>query len=219
MEYDYLFKVVMIGDSGSGKSCLLRRYADEAYDDRYISTIGVDFRVKTIHLETCTVKLQIWDTAGQERFRTITTSYYRGANCIMIMFDLTDPESFENVRSWYREAYIATDSGMADDDLICRLEVPVILVGCKSDLTPKVSMAQIRAMAEEYDMSYFTCSAKTGEGIDDPFRAVARHGISKMPPPLPGHRKDEAHWANSMDESVHRGGGGGRTTRPRCNCN
>ncbi|XP_030400527.1 uncharacterized protein LOC115641467 isoform X1 [Gopherus evgoodei] len=77
-EYDYLFKLLLIGDSGVGKSCLLLRFADDNYTDSYISTIGVDFKIRTIELEGKTIKLQIWDTAGQERFRTITSSYYRG---------------------------------------------------------------------------------------------------------------------------------------------
>uniref|UniRef100_A0A8C0GKU7 Uncharacterized protein n=1 Tax=Chelonoidis abingdonii TaxID=106734 RepID=A0A8C0GKU7_CHEAB len=91
-EYDYLFKLLLIGDSGVGKSCLLLRFADDNYTDSYISTIGVDFKIRTIELEGKTIKLQIWDTAGQERFRTITSSYYRGAHGIIIVYDVTDQE-------------------------------------------------------------------------------------------------------------------------------
>nr|KJB22862.1 hypothetical protein B456_004G070000 [Gossypium raimondii] len=83
-EYDYLFKLLLIGDSGVGKSCLLLRFADDSYVESYISTIGVDFKIRTVEQDGKTIKLQIWDTAGQERFRTITSSYYRGAHGIIV---------------------------------------------------------------------------------------------------------------------------------------
>jgi len=93
-----VFKLVLIGDSGVGKSCLLLRFADDTYTESHISTIGVDFKIRTIQLEGKTIKLQIWDTAGQERFRTITSSYYRGAHGIIVVYDTTDSETFEHVR-------------------------------------------------------------------------------------------------------------------------
>ncbi|KAH8849559.1 Ras-related protein Rab-1A [Schistosoma japonicum] len=98
-DYDYLFKLLLIGDSGVGKSCLLIRFADESFSETYISTIGVDFKIRTIDLDGKVVKLQIWDTAGQERFRTITSSYYRGAQGIIIVYDVTDKElvSFQEI--------------------------------------------------------------------------------------------------------------------------
>ena len=97
--YDYLFKLLLIGDSGVGKSSLLLRFSDDTYDTNFNSTIGVDFKIKTVDLDGKVVKLQIWDTAGQERFRTITCSYYRGAHGIIIVYDVTDTESFDNVKN------------------------------------------------------------------------------------------------------------------------
>merc|ERR1712157_499578 len=102
-DYDYLFKLVLIGDSGVGKSCLLLRFADDSFTDSYISTIGVDFRFRTVNIDMKTVKLQIWDTAGQERFRTITSAYYRGAHGIIMVYDVTNSESFEHVEEWLSE--------------------------------------------------------------------------------------------------------------------
>merc|ERR1712022_81655 len=122
-EYDYLFKLLLIGDSGVGKSCLLLRYADDTYTESYISTLGVDFRMHTIRIEDKTIKLQIWDTAGQERFRTITQNYYRGANGIIVVYDVTDASSFDSVTRWLQE--IKRNVGR---------DVHKMLVGNKSDL-------------------------------------------------------------------------------------
>jgi len=122
-EYDYLFKLLLIGDSGVGKSCMLLRFADDTYTESYISTIGVDFKIRTISLDGKTIKLQIWDTAGQERFRTISSTYYRGAHGIIVVYDITNHESFANVKRWLTEI-----------DKYARENVNKLLVGNKSDL-------------------------------------------------------------------------------------
>ena len=96
-KYDFLFKLLLIGDSGVGKTCILFRFSDDAFNTTFISTIGIDFKLKTIELKGKRIKLQIWDTAGQERFHTITTSYYRGALGIMLVYDITDAKSFNNI--------------------------------------------------------------------------------------------------------------------------
>jgi Ras-related protein Rab-8A len=102
-KYDYLIKLLLVGDSGVGKSCLLLRYSDDSYTSSFITTIGIDFKIKSITIpdgksSESKVKLQIWDTAGQERFRTITTAYYRGAMGILLVYDVSDETSFANVR-------------------------------------------------------------------------------------------------------------------------
>ena len=97
--FDVLVKLLLIGDSGVGKSCLLLRYSDDKFTTSFITTIGIDFKIKTIRLDQKKVKMQIWDTAGQERFRTITAAYYRGAHGVLLVYDVTDERSFENVRN------------------------------------------------------------------------------------------------------------------------
>jgi Ras-related protein Rab-8A len=98
--YDYLIKLLLIGDSGVGKSCLLLRFSDDAFNTSFITTIGIDFKIRTVEIDNKRCKLQIWDTAGQERFRTITTAYYRGAMGILLVYDITDEQSFANIRNW-----------------------------------------------------------------------------------------------------------------------
>eukprot|EP01125_Pyxidicula_operculata_P021098 TRINITY_DN79_c0_g1_i1.p1 TRINITY_DN79_c0_g1~~TRINITY_DN79_c0_g1_i1.p1 ORF type:complete len:201 (+),score=34.11 TRINITY_DN79_c0_g1_i1:103-705(+) len=164
-EYDYLFKIVLIGDSGTGKSSLLLRYADDVFTENFISTIGVDFKVKTTKLEGTKVKLQIWDTAGQERFRTITSSYYRGAHAIMVVYDVTNRESFENVTRWLQEIGQYT----------CE-DVERILIGNKCDLADerKVYFEEGRELADSYAMPFFETSAKMSSSVADSFESVAK---------------------------------------------
>lgn len=94
--YDFLIKLLLIGDSGVGKSCCLLRFSEDSFTPSFITTIGIDFKIRTIELDGKRVKLQIWDTAGQERFRTITTAYYRGAMGILLVYDVTDERSFNS---------------------------------------------------------------------------------------------------------------------------
>ena len=102
-EYDYLLKYLIIGNSGVGKSCLLLRYADDVYTDKHIITIGVDFKIKSLSVNNKKVKTSIWDTAGQERFKNITVSYYKGAAGVMLVYDITDLESFNKINDWMIE--------------------------------------------------------------------------------------------------------------------
>ncbi|KAI7746438.1 hypothetical protein M8C21_015346, partial [Ambrosia artemisiifolia] len=144
---DYLFKLLLIGDSGVGKSCLLLRFADDSYLDSYISTIGVDF----------------WDTAGQERFRTITSSYYRGAHGIIVVYDVTDQESFNNVKQWLSEI-----------DRYASENVNKILVGNKCDLVANkvVSTETAKAFADEIGIPFLETSAKDATNVEQAFMAM-----------------------------------------------
>ncbi|KAJ5073091.1 ras-related protein rabd2a-like [Anaeramoeba ignava] len=163
-EYDYLFKLLLIGDSGVGKSCLLLRFADDTYTESYISTIGVDFKIRTIELEGKTIKLQIWDTAGQERFRTITSSYYRGAHGIIIVYDVTDQESFNNVKTWLHEI-----------DRYASEHVNKLLVGNKSDLVSKkvVDTDTAKSFADQLGIPFLETSAKNSTNVEKAFITMA----------------------------------------------
>jgi len=164
-EYDYLFKLIIIGDSGIGKSCLLNRFADDSYTDAYISTIGVDFKIRTIEIGGRVCKLQIWDTAGQERFRTIIASYYRGAHGIIIVFDITNPDTFANCEMWLTEIQRYSSE-----------QAIRILVGTKSDLTDrrKVAYADAQEFAAKYGMEYIETSAKHGINVESAFLNLAK---------------------------------------------
>eukprot|EP00405_Crypthecodinium_cohnii_P032854 CAMPEP_0206523488 /NCGR_PEP_ID=MMETSP0324_2-20121206/67646_1 /ASSEMBLY_ACC=CAM_ASM_000836 /TAXON_ID=2866 /ORGANISM="Crypthecodinium cohnii, Strain Seligo" /LENGTH=364 /DNA_ID=CAMNT_0054017929 /DNA_START=169 /DNA_END=1264 /DNA_ORIENTATION=+ len=163
-EYDYLFKLLLIGDSGVGKSCLLLRFADDTYTESYISTIGVDFKIRTLDLDGKTCKLQIWDTAGQERFRTITSSYYRGAMGIIIVYDVTDKESFNNVKHWMQEI-----------DKYASESVNKLLIGNKCDLSSKkvVSYDEAKELADSLGVQFMETSAKNAHNVEQAFKAMA----------------------------------------------
>merc|ERR1711967_23596 len=170
-EYDYLFKLLLIGDSGVGKSCLLLRYVDETYQESYISTIGVDFKIKTIELDGKVIKLQIWDTAGQERFRTITSSYYRGAHGIIVVYDVTDQESFNNVKVWLQEI-----------DRYANENVNKMLVGSKCDLTTKkvVNTDDAKGYAETVGIPFLETSAKDSTNVEQAFIMMAAEIKARM---------------------------------------
>ncbi|KAH8204041.1 hypothetical protein TruAng_001852 [Truncatella angustata] len=169
--YDYLFKLLLIGDSGVGKSCLLLRFADDTYTESYISTIGVDFKIRTIELDGKTVKLQIWDTAGQERFRTITSSYYRGAHGICVVYDVTDMDSFNNVKQWLQEIDRYATEG-----------VNKLLVGNKSDMSDKkvVEYSVAKEFADSLGIPFLETSAKNASNVEQAFLTMARQIKERM---------------------------------------
>ncbi|KAI5064270.1 hypothetical protein GOP47_0020940 [Adiantum capillus-veneris] len=165
-DHDYLVKLLLIGDSGVGKSCLLLRFSDDTFTTSFITTIGIDFKIRTIELDGKRVKLQIWDTAGQERFRTITTAYYRGAMGIILVYDVTDESSFNNIRNWIRNI-----EQHASDN------VNKILVGNKADMDESkraISTARGQALAKEYGLNFYETSAKTNMNVEQVFFTIAR---------------------------------------------
>ncbi|XP_069101753.1 ras-related protein Rab-8A isoform X2 [Argopecten irradians] len=169
--YDYLFKLLLIGDSGVGKTCVLFRFSEDAFNSTFISTIGIDFKIRTIELDGKKIKLQIWDTAGQERFRTITTAYYRGAMGIMLVYDITNEKSFENIRNWIRniEEHASQD-------------VEKMILGNKCDMNDKrmVSKERGEQLAIEHGIKFMETSAKASINVEDAFFTLARDIKAKM---------------------------------------
>mmetsp|Transcript_18175 Transcript_18175/g.46160 ORF Transcript_18175/g.46160 Transcript_18175/m.46160 type:complete len:209 (-) Transcript_18175:448-1074(-) len=164
--YDHLFKLILVGDEAVGKSSILLRFTDNTFNDQQPSTIGVDFKVKMVTVQNTNIKLTLWDTAGQERFRTLTSSYYRGAQGIVLTYDVTRRETFEHVAQWLDEVEQNTPGG--------RKDVVLVLCGNKIDLEGerKVSKREGEAWARERGMLFIETSAKTKLGIQQVFNEM-----------------------------------------------
>lgn len=165
-----MFKLVIIGDSAVGKSSLLLRFSDDKFSDNYISTIGVDFKFKTLHVDDAVVKLQIWDTAGQERFKTITSTYYRGADAAIIVFDRTKKETFMHLSYWIDEV-----SRFSDDIL-------KLLVGNKTDETEQIEVSDELAseFTQQVGLRYVETSALTAQSVQFVFESISRELIKRQ---------------------------------------
>lgn len=162
-DYDYLFKVVLIGDSGVGKSNLLSRFARNEFSLESKSTIGVEFATRSIHVDDKIVKAQIWDTAGQERYRAITSAYYRGAVGALLVYDVTRHITFENVERWLKELRDHTDSNIV-----------IMLVGNKADLRHlrAVSTDDAKTFAERENTFFMETSALESMNVENAFTEV-----------------------------------------------
>jgi len=162
ISYDFLFKIIIIGESGVGKSSLLMRYVDNYFPEHYISTIGVDFKIKTLTSDGKLVKLQIWDTAGQEKFRFITNSFYRGSHGVILVFDVTDQHSFDKIKQW------------VSDVNSFQPNAPLILVANKCDRTDKRVVREEDAIkfANDHGMMYVESSCKSGVGVETVFEKL-----------------------------------------------
>ncbi|MGH0132835.1 UNVERIFIED_CONTAM: hypothetical protein FKN15_050743 [Acipenser sinensis] len=157
-QYDVLFRLLLLGDSGVGKTCLLCRFTDNEFHSSHISTIGVDFKMKTVEVDGIKVRIQIWDTAGQERYQTITKQYYRRAQGIFLVYDITSERSFQHIMKW-----------ASDVDEYAPEKVQKILIANKADEEQKrqVATEQGIKLAKEYGMDFFETSACTNYNIKE----------------------------------------------------
>jgi len=173
-----------------GKSCLLLRYSDDQFTTSFITTIGIDFKIKPILIDDSKVKLQIWDTAGQERFRTITTAYYRGAMGIILVYDVSDEVSFQNVNNWMRQI----DQNAAEN-------VNRILIGNKCDVSSserRVEHAQGEELAAKFGIPFFETSAKNNVNVDAAFDQIARDIVVRL-------KDNPEHYDREGSVSINRG--------------
>jgi Ras-related protein Rab-4B len=163
--YDYLFKYLIIGRAGVGKSCILHQFIESKFKEDPTHTIGVEFGSKLVNVNNKTVKLQIWDTAGQERFRSVTRSYYRGAAGALLVYDIANRESFNSLTNW-----------LADARSLASPSIVIILVANKKDLDDKreVSYQEGLQFAKENDLIFVECSAANGENVDESFLKCSR---------------------------------------------
>ena len=159
------FKILTIGESGVGKTCILRRFVENKFLKNHLATIGIDFKTKTLNINNQEIKLKIWDTAGQERFRNITTQYYKGADGIVLVYDVTDEASYEKIKDWMDQILSNTQQE----------EIGLVLLGNKCDMEPRnVTEEQGKKMAEDLKISYFETSALTGQGIKEAFEQLTK---------------------------------------------
>ncbi|XP_061673954.1 ras-related protein Rab-27B-like [Syngnathoides biaculeatus] len=181
-DYDYLIKLLALGDSGVGKTTFLYRYTDNKFNRKFATTVGIDFREKRLMYtginsdggmeKNFRVHLQLWDTAGQERFRSLTTAFFRDAMGFLLMFDLTNHQSFLNVRNWMSQLQANAYCDSPD----------VVLVGTKADLRTikEVDTRQARDLGDRYGIPYFETSAMTGLGVDKAVQTLLEMVMSRM---------------------------------------
>ena len=161
--YEKLFKILLLGDSSVGKSSLFLSFMDKSWNETFVPTIGVDFKIKTINVNNMNIKFQVWDTAGQERFRTIISSYYKGAHGILLVYDITLKESFESLNDWLNEIKKNTSKNIVK-----------VLIGNKIDLNDKriISFDEAKEFADNNNMKYIETSAKTATNVDQAFGLI-----------------------------------------------
>lgn len=166
----HCFKILTIGESGVGKTCILRRFVENKFLKNHLATIGIDFKTKNIEIDGTPIKLKIWDTAGQERFRNITNQYYKGADGIILVFDVTDQKSFEKIKEWMSQIKANTQAD----------QIGLVLLGNKCDIEQRtISKNDGEELGKELGIEYYETSAMLGNGIAQAFEFLAKNILTK----------------------------------------
>ena len=159
------FKILTLGESGVGKTAILKRYVENKFEKHHLATIGIDYQSKTIKINKKEIKLKIWDTAGQERYRNIAAHVYKGADGIILVYDITDEVSFSKISDWMEQI----------NNNLSKNDIGIILIGNKTDLEERMIETQKgQEKAEEYKIEFYETSALTGDGINEAFEGLAK---------------------------------------------
>ena len=174
MNYDKSCQILLIGDSLVGKTCLIQRYVNGTFKDDYITTVGLDYHTKLEIINNLNVSVKLWDTAGQERFKALTASFFRNAEGVVIAYDVTNSESFDNLKFWI--------SSIKTNLFEKNIFIPIIIIGNKIDLEDmrEISKDVASTFAKENKFKYFETSAKTGEGVDEAFRDLVNQVLANL---------------------------------------
>lgn len=166
----HCFKILTIGESGVGKTCILRRFVENKFLKNHLATIGIDFKTKNIEIDGTPIKLKIWDTAGQERFRNITNQYYKGADGIVLVFDVVDQKSFDKIKEWMTQIKSNTQTD----------KIVLVLLGNKCDSEPRnITTQDGEALGNELGIAYYETSALTGNGIAQAFELLMEESLQR----------------------------------------
>lgn len=169
-------RVVLVGDSGVGKSCIIVRYCEDSFQPTHYATIGIDFKLRRLQLKPdSTVTLQLYDTAGQERFRTLSKSFYRKAHAVILVYDNSDYDSFDHLSHW-----------LAEINQICSPSIPRLILGNKSDLPCAISSKDMQEFSRKAEAAVFQVSAKSGENVQAAFNFLVREIMKNPPEPTQG---------------------------------
>ncbi len=192
-EYDMMFKILILGDSGVGKSSLLLRYTKNQFSSDIRSTIGVEFGVKYLEIENLKLKIQIWDTAGMERYRSLTSSYYKGAKGVIVVYDVCRKNTFENIDKWINDF-----KSKADEDAV------ILLIGNKNDLIEQreVNTQEAISKSERIKLAFMETSAKKNENVHKAFFTLCNE-IIKI------YKEKNSEIINDIEENKKKNNGGG----------